>query len=169
MRSIRLLAAVIGILLLAACGSSATEEAAPAPASTTVAVGNADALVDAKGMTLYFTDQDTSSKLACASNACLQFWKPLTVTAGQTPTGPEQVADKLGTLKRPDGSMQVTYDDKPLYTFTLDKTSGQVNGNGLTDSFDGSSFTWHAITATGAAPAPATSEPGDEMGGQYGY
>ena len=49
MRSIRLLAAVIGILLLAACGSSDTEQAAPAAASTTVAVGKADALVDAKG------------------------------------------------------------------------------------------------------------------------
>jgi predicted lipoprotein with Yx(FWY)xxD motif len=167
MRSLRILAAAAGVLALAACGSSDTQADAPAAATnTTVAVGSSNALTDARGMTLYFTDQDTTGKLACVSDACLQFWKPLTVTGGQTPTGPDQVSDKLGTTKRPEGTMQVTFDGKPLYTFTLDKTSGQVNGNGLTDEFDGTSFTWHSITTEGAAPA--TTQPNNDDPG-YGY
>ncbi len=167
MRSLRIIAATAGVLALAACGSSETQSgSAPATADTTVAVGNSNALTDANGRTLYFTDQDSTSKLACVSNACMRFWTPLTVTGDQAPTGPDQVSGKLSTTKRPEGTMQVTYDGKPLYTFSLDKTAGQVNGNGLTDEFDGTSFTWHAITTEGAAPA--TTQPNNDDPG-YGY
>jgi predicted lipoprotein with Yx(FWY)xxD motif len=127
-------------------------------------------LVDSSGHTLYTSEQEESGKIVCASSDCEAIWTPLTVQKGEQPTGPSDVAGKLGTVKRPDGSIQVTYKGGPLYTFTFDHSAGQVNGNGTKDSFDGTNFVWHAATATGAAVAPGggSSSP-DDSGGGYGY
>lgn len=46
---------------------------------------------------------------------------------------------KLGTIHRPDGTLQVTYRALPLYTFAADRKPGQVKGEGLKDI-----GTWHA-------------------------
>jgi len=60
---------------------------------------------------------------------------------------------------RPDGTVQVTYEGKPLYTFTDDSGPGHADGNGFTDTFDGTDFQWHAAAVSGSAPA-ATARPG---------
>ncbi len=158
---------------LSACGSADTGDgtaAAGAP-STTVGLRSIDAigttLVDRAGRTLYLTDQDTAAKLACDTKACTSIWSPLTVEAGQTPTGPDELAGKLGVVERPDGSSQVAYDGKPLYTFVKDDAPGVVLGNGAKDSFGGPELTWHAVTTSGPAPAQSSSAPDD--GGGYGY
>ena len=49
----------------------------------------------------------------------------------------------LGTIKRSDGATQVTYAGSPLYTFIMDKKSGEANGTGLT-AFGGSWFPLHS-------------------------
>jgi predicted lipoprotein with Yx(FWY)xxD motif len=72
-------------------------------------------------------------------------------------------------MKRSDTSAdQLTFQGKPLYTFKLDTGAGKAQGNNVTDSFSGMSFTWHAATTTAAAPtqAPSSSSGG---GGGYGY
>jgi hypothetical protein len=60
----------------------------------------------------------------------------------------------LSTVKRADGTVQVTYKGMPLYTFAQDHAPGEANGEGLKDV-----GTWKAITTTAAAkaaaPAPA--------------
>lgn len=157
---------------LSACGSTDTGDgtAAAGTSSTTVGLRSIDAigttLVDQTGRTLYMTDQDTASKLACDNQACTSIWKPLTVTAGQTPTGPDEIASKLTVVKRADGD-QVAYDGKPLYTFVKDDAPGVVLGNGAKDSFGGPDLTWHAVTTNGPAPAQSSAAP-DDSGG-YGY
>jgi hypothetical protein len=64
-------------------------------------------------------------------------------------------ASLLGTTRRSNGGMQVTYNKHPLYSFALDKKTGQTNGEGMV-AFGGK---WYAVSAKGTAvvkaPAPA--------------
>ena len=133
--------------------------------------GVGDALVDAEGQVLYTNDMDTGSKVAC-SGECVAIWVPLTVSAGTTPTGPSDLGGKLGVVTNPAGDQQVTLDGKPLYTFTQD-SAGEATGDGFTDSFGGTTFTWSvASNGAGAAattPETTTSSSSSSDGGGYGY
>jgi predicted lipoprotein with Yx(FWY)xxD motif len=174
-----LAAAAIGALALAGCSSSSKgSPAASAPAgggsgNTTVAVrsvsGTGDVLVDAKGRTLYISDQEMTGKILCSSDACTAIWTPLTVVAGKQPSGPTQVSSMLATVKRPDGSLQVAFNGAPLYTFSFDHAAGDVGGNGQKDSFGGTDFTWQIAIASGVAPAPTTSNASTPNYGNGGY
>ena len=112
-------------------------------------------LVSSKGRTLYLFAKDRSGKSACTSR-CAQYWPPL-MSQGKPTAGPGVKAALLGQTKRTDGSMQVTYNKHPLYTFALDKQAGQVNGE-ASSNFGAK---WYAVSATGAAvvKAPATTTP----------
>ena len=61
------------------------------------------------------------------------------------------VKGTFGTIKRSDGSTQLTFDGHPLYTFVGDTAPGQAKGNGL-NAFGG---LWHEVTASGTAPPAA--------------
>lgn len=175
-------------VLLSACGSSSgsksTSSAAEAqPAASQTSSGSSSALVktasnsklggtvlvDAQGMTLYHLSAEQNGKFICTSAACVQVWHPLTAPAGSTPSGG---VGSLGTVKRPDGTQQVTYKGTPLYTFAQDKEAGDANGQGIKDV-----GTWSAVTAaastTSAPAAPAASGGGEDEsskgGGSYGY
>jgi predicted lipoprotein with Yx(FWY)xxD motif len=164
-------------LVIAGCssgsggGTSGGTAANNQPAmGTTVATrsvsGTGDVVVDARGRSLYTSDQETAGKLACVTSDCAAIWTPLTVSAGQTPTAPAQLSSKLSTVKRPDGTTQVALNGKPLYTFTFDHGAGDVHGDGEKDTFGGVNFTWHVATASGAAPATS---PSPSSGNGYDY
>ena len=162
-------AAAAGLLLvLAGCGAADNTAAASGSGAsgTTVTVRQADGmnvLATSSGLTLYTSDQE-NGKVLCRSSACMAVWKPLTVSADQKPTSSGGVAVHLSTVKRQDGSRQVSFDGQPLYTFSFDHGAGQINGDGQDDSFDGIHFTWHAATPTGSAPTSGSSE-----GSGYSY
>ena len=48
---------------------------------------------------------------------------------------------KLGTIARPEGTIQVTYHGRPLYTFSGDTAPGEAHGQGIQDV-----GTWGAVT-----------------------
>jgi len=54
-------------------------------------------------------------------------------------------AAKIGTIKRPNGALQVTYNKLPLYRYYLDRKPGQTKGQGVKDP----AGTWYAISTTG--------------------
>ena len=56
----------------------------------------------------------------------------------------------LGTTRRSNGSLQVTYNKHPLYTYTLDKKAGQTKGEGIL-AFGAK---WYAVSAKGRAVLP---------------
>jgi predicted lipoprotein with Yx(FWY)xxD motif len=169
-------AAAIGVLTLAGCSNGSGHASTAADTSgtpgTTVTIehaGGGQVLAAPDGRTLYVSDQE-KGKVLCVSSSCQAIWTPLTLTSGDRVTAPHGLQGQLGTIKRADGTSQVALDGRPLYTFSLDHSSGQANGDGASDSFDGVDFTWHSATATGSAPAPTKSASSSAGGhGGYGY
>ena len=97
-------------------------------------------LVDGSGRTLYMYTADTNGTPSCINDPtyhCSKAWPPL-LTTGAPHAGPGAKASLLGTVKRPDGGVQVTYHRHPLYFFhggyglgPGDTKPGQVGGQGV--------------------------------------
>ena len=84
-------------------------------------------LVDSSGLTLYLFEADKGT--SNCSSACAAAWPPLAISG--KPTAGGGVNDSLlGTTKRCDGSMQLTYNGHPLFRFASDTTWQGVNGFG---------------------------------------
>lgn len=134
MRTLRVLCLA---LLLAACAGDDT--------GGTVGVADSDLgeiLVDAEGRTVYRFEQDTGPESTCYDE-CAQSWPAL--EADGDPQGGEGIDDALlGTTERDDGTMQVTYGDRPLYHFAGDTGEGDTNGQGVGDI-------WFVVGPDGAA------------------
>jgi predicted lipoprotein with Yx(FWY)xxD motif len=165
---------LIAALGLAACGGSNDSDAtaaSPMASNDTVAVSDINGqsvLVDSQGNALYTPEQEADGKIIC-TGSCLSEWMPL--TASGKPTAPADVTGKLGVVKRPDGSEQVTLNGAPLYTFVEDGGPGNVTGDGFVDQFDGQSFTWHVETASGPSSGSGSSSGSSttSSGGGYSY
>jgi predicted lipoprotein with Yx(FWY)xxD motif len=140
---------VIGFLLAGSIARGATRT------SATVSLRKTKLgliLVSSSGHTLYMFAKDTSGKSACSAS-CARFWPPL-LSRTKATAGPGVKASLLGTARRSTGSLQVTYNRHPLYTFALDKQAGQTHGEG-SFAFGGK---WYAVSARGTAvvKAPTT-------------
>ena len=152
--------------LVAACSSSGTSAsggssghvAAAAVGLKTAKVDGVTVLTNAQGFTLYSFAPDTSTTSKC-NGACAQNWPPVKV-----PTTASGVKGAFATIKRSDGSTQLTFRGHPLYTFVGDKSPGQASGNGI-NAFGG---LWHEAPASGGA-APAGSSSSGSGGGGNGY
>src|SRR6476646_3295141 len=83
-------------------------------------------LVDSKGITLYDFVTDTGGVSGCYG-ACAALWPPL-ITKGKLHAVPGVRAALLGTTKRKDGKLEVTYNHHPLYYFVTDRKPGQTTG-----------------------------------------
>ena len=116
-------------------------------------------LVNEQGRTLYLFEKDKSGKSAC-SGACATAWPPLIATA-KPRAGTGAKASLLGTTKRADGRLQVTYNHHPLYTFIKDTKKSQTHGEGL-DAFGAE---WYTLSASGAK----VEEHGDKSSAAGGY
>jgi predicted lipoprotein with Yx(FWY)xxD motif len=150
-------------------GSSGGEAQEPASASggagaaETVSVtdvgGIGDVLVDSNGAALYAADEEMSDDVLC-TDACAAIWIPLTLPAGDEPTAAADLQGDLAVAERPDGSRQVTFDGRRLYSFVDDPGPGEVTGDGFSDTFDGTRFTWHVATPTGISGSSSSSDDG---------
>ena len=115
-----------------ASAAAASAPAAGGPVIMTATVGSNGTLVVASsnGMTLYTFDKDVANGgTSACTGGCIAKWPALTVPAGSTPTATSGITGKLGTITRADdGTLQVTYNGKPLYFFSGDKAAGDSNG-----------------------------------------
>lgn len=105
-------------------------------------------LVDAHHDSLYVLSSDAKDASTC-TGACASAWPPLTVSGAPT-AGPGVAPGLLGTLSRKDGSTQVSYGGKPLYTFSKDASPGDTKGEGV-KAFGGR---WTLIDSYGDAIQP---------------
>ena len=145
-RSIKLLGSIALTVFVAAmaaalafAGGSATSGAQVHIAKTRIG----QILVDSRGITLYDFVKDKGKMSACYG-ACAALWPPL-ITHGKPVAGPGARASLLGTTKRTDGSLQVTYGGHPLYYFVTDRKPGQTTGQGV-NQFGG---LWWVLSAAG--------------------
>src|SRR5947209_7740795 len=111
-----------------------------------------DVLFTGDGMALYALSYDTvgtantPAKSSCTGR-CTTAWPPL---LAPSPFGQPQAAGDvqpagLGTILRPEGTLQVTYYGHPLYTFINDKAPGQTNGQNV-GAFNG---LWNLVSVNG--------------------
>jgi predicted lipoprotein with Yx(FWY)xxD motif len=127
--------------------------------------GLGQVLVDGRGRTLYLFLKDIAGKSAC-NQLCARYWPPL-ITSGRPVAKSGAKSSLLGTVRRADGRLQVTYKHHPLYTFVQDTRKGQTTGEGL-DEFGGK---WYVLSPAGAKVAKSSSSmpSGGYGGGGYGY
>jgi len=157
--------AVVGVgvaaLLLSACSKSTPWGPGGSPSGSGVQLqtkaiaGVGTVLATAKGFTLYHNTQETGSNIAC-TGVCSSTWPPLLAATGTTPQV-SGASGTWGTIKRPDGQTQLTYNNHPLYTYSGDTAAGQANGQGL-------GGIWFAETASGTV---ASSSPSSSGSGYY--
>lgn len=100
-------------------------------------------LVDSRGITLYDFVEDKGKTSVCYG-ACAALWPPL-LTHGKPVAGSGVRASLVGTTKRKDGKVQVTYGGHPLYYFVTDRKPGQTTGQGV-NQFGGP---WWVLSAKG--------------------
>jgi predicted lipoprotein with Yx(FWY)xxD motif len=142
-------------LLLSACGTGGGYGGSGGASGGTtgkaavgkVTVGSTSAghvLVDANGRTLYAFAPDSRGHSTC-TGSCLQYWPAVPgkdAKAGAT----GNVSAHLGTIKRSDGTSQLTVNGFPMYTYVGDSSAGQAKGQGL----DTSGGLWWVVSPTGA-------------------
>jgi predicted lipoprotein with Yx(FWY)xxD motif len=121
----------VGCALAAAgCGSGSGAHTAPAyEVRATTVKGLGRILADGHGWTLYLYVPDHQGPSVC-SGGCALAWPPLLLPKGVTEPkpGPGVDAALLGTTRRADGRLQVTYNKWPLYLYQDDSAPGQVTG-----------------------------------------
>jgi predicted lipoprotein with Yx(FWY)xxD motif len=110
---------LFGIVLASAGEAPASPTSAGVTLKTTT-IGGITVLTNAKGLTLYRFAPDSPTASRC-TGSCAAYWPK----AGPGVTG------KLGTIRRPGGGLQATYDSHPLYTYIGDSAPGQAKGNKL--------------------------------------
>ncbi len=181
------------VFLLAACGNSSTtpgsayggsssnpmSTASSSPSSGSMGSGNSGStatliikkttigsvLANSKGFTLYWYAKDHKNGQPTCLGSCLSAWPVLTgkpVAAMGT-----SLAGKLGTISRPGGVIQATYNGYPLYRYAEDMSPGETSGNG-------EGGVWHVITgkvltASSTSTGSGSSSSGSSgSGGSYG-
>jgi predicted lipoprotein with Yx(FWY)xxD motif len=117
-------------------------------------------LVNSTGRTLYHFTSDTHTKVNCTAS-CMAQWPPLLIAAGAKPVaGPGISAAKLGTVKRADGGLQVTYNGMTLYRYAGDSKAGQANGEAVSGK-------WYAVSSAGKIVKPVATSSSSGTGSGY--
>jgi predicted lipoprotein with Yx(FWY)xxD motif len=151
-RAAGITAAGLAVAALVLFGLVVAGASSPAPAATatgtgtgtgtvlkTTTIGGTTVLTNAKGFTLYSFAPDTPAASKCYGS-CAVYWPPVTGTAAASPGVP----GRIGTIKRTDGSEQLTYNGHPLYTYIADTAPGQARGNNI--NLNGG--VWHEVPAS---------------------
>jgi predicted lipoprotein with Yx(FWY)xxD motif len=130
---------------------TSTPTAAPAAAPlATARLARSAGFVNAQSHTVCVFDADLSAPgTSTCDGTCAAVWPSVAASAATTYPAP------FGEITRSDGSLQLTYAGRPLYTFVVDTAPGSIAGNGIT-SFGN---IWHIARPSGAVAATPTAIP----------
>ena len=141
---------VVGLAFVAAgCGGAIpSSDGGPATLKLTSS-SQGRFLVDGQGHTLYLFEKDEGGESYC-DGACAAVWPPLEAPT-KPQAGPGIDTAALGTIKRGDGDMQVTYHGHPLYYYAADaSTPGKTRGQDIEQFGSG----WYLVNAAGKSIEP---------------
>jgi predicted lipoprotein with Yx(FWY)xxD motif len=131
---------VLFALLLVVASATA---ASPRPSVAVEHSRFGEILFDGRGYVLYGFTRDPRSKSAC-SGACARAWPPYIVKS-QPHAGAGVAGNRVGTTRRRDGCVQVTYAGRPLYYYVGDRSPGQILCQNVRE-FGG---VWRVVRASG--------------------
>ena len=173
-RPMQIIGLATSALLLAACAQGTGAGATPTSAGQagpSVGIGQTSigaVLTGSGGKTLYQFAKDTSTTSAWTGGAA-STWPPLTVGTGQQVQPASGLGKSFATIKRDDGSTQVTYDGHPLYYYAPDSAAGDVKGQGVGGKWFAESPSGGPVQAgsssSSAAASPSASSSGYSNGG----
>lgn len=135
-----LLAGVLGVG--AAMAATASQHSSVGTVKVMKSSKYGTVLVNASGMTLYRYTLDKKGVSACGAG-CVGFWPPYLKGKAKLTAGTGANAALLGTIKRSNGVLQVSYAGFPLYVYAGDKKPGAVAGEGFEKK-------WYLVSAAGA-------------------
>jgi predicted lipoprotein with Yx(FWY)xxD motif len=114
-----ILTALAASLVADAAGAKATSTSMPAHAKLILRKSEFGKVIfDSNGNVVYMFGRDKTPTSTCYG-VCAKAWPPV-LTKGAPSVGPGLTARLLGTTKRKDGSLQVTYNHHPLYFYSAD-------------------------------------------------
>jgi predicted lipoprotein with Yx(FWY)xxD motif len=118
------------------------------------------------GFTLYRNSKDSAkpSKSSCLGT-CTETWPPI-VSDG--PIGTNVIdPSMMGSLKRPDGSEQLTINGWPVYRYAKDIAPGTVTGQGVDNVWTAIGIDGGPLHITNAAASGDTDNPGPSVASGY--
>jgi predicted lipoprotein with Yx(FWY)xxD motif len=124
----------------------AAEDATPAKGATVKVISSqfGRVIADRRGEAFYLFDKETSRRSRCYGE-CAVAWPPV-LTKGKPRAGKGADPKLLGTTKRRNGKLQVTYNGHPLY-FYKDDEPGRILCHNV-DEFGG---LWLVVNPRGEA------------------
>jgi predicted lipoprotein with Yx(FWY)xxD motif len=144
------LACLAAVAFAAGCGDDATVTAATASRATKGAVvkvwtrSSAGVLADRRGEALYLFDKETRRRRECYGD-CAVVWPPA-LAKGKPRAGEGARKRMLGTTRRRNGRLQVTYAGHPPY-YLQDDSPGRILCHKV-DEFGG---LWLVVKPNGSA------------------
>jgi predicted lipoprotein with Yx(FWY)xxD motif len=144
MKAIGLITIVAAAVLLTSLSTAlAASKSASRATVSTAKTGLGKVIVNSRGRTLYLFEKDKRHRSTC-SGACAAYWPPLIAHRKLIAAGGAKQS-LIGTIKRANGTRQVTYAGHPVYTYVLDTRRGQTKGEGSTLFAGG----WDALAPSG--------------------
>jgi predicted lipoprotein with Yx(FWY)xxD motif len=146
--------AVAAVLLVAFVGTGIFAQAVPVHASGKPPVQVAKTslgkiLVNVNGLTLYYWEKERPGRIKC-TGACASAWPPALVRTGARVSHTMRgIKGTFGTIARPDGKVQITFNHRALYRYVGDKKPGDT----LCQAIEG----WYVIRANGQLTGPSGS------------
>jgi predicted lipoprotein with Yx(FWY)xxD motif len=129
-------------------------------------------IVDQNGMTLYLFTKDTrKAKTSTCNGDCAKTWPPVLSNGKVELQGID--SKLLGSIKRADGTEQVTIGGWPVYRFSKDTKAGDANGQGVNGTWfviegNGCKASGQAASSSTAQQAPASDNSGSSNNGSGG-
>lgn len=116
------------------------------------AAGSNTVVADSRGMTVYVVRTKGGQAEPVCAGRCTYVWHPVLLLDKQVSSVVPGTSLRAGVRPRPGGQSQLTLNGHRVYTYSGDRSPGDVNGDAFITSQGGTTFSWHVISLPGVPP-----------------